>query len=235
MINNRRAASLALSGCIDSYYQYGVITDGFENVSKVATVESDNTLATVYSGPQRRVLAFRGTDDPQDWLENLLMRPEKKHVPSVYEAMRPFVPYRAPAVHGGFYKAYKRLRASLRDILEEYSEEGVRWLVTGHSLGGALANIACMSMAWERGPDLVTFGSPRWGNQHAAWIVSQKTRLQLRFINNNDIVPLLPAPVGPWTHSAPAIHVHGDNRGPISSHLIFDYRTGLTRYNGLSY
>ena len=231
MISNRRIASLAMAACVDSYYQYGVVAATSECVPKVATVEVDNTLLTIYANEDRRIMSFRGTDDPEDWMENLLMAPERTHKGRIYESMRPFVPSVEPKVHGGFYKAYKRLQPALRDLVDEYHEDGLRWIVTGHSLGGALANIACMSMRWERQPDLVTFGSPRWGNQHACWICSQKTRIMLRFTNNNDIVPMLPAPVGPWKHSSPPIRLHGENHGLVSSHLVFDYRVGLGRYN----
>ena len=57
-------------------------------------------------------------------------------------------------------------------------------------------------------------------------------RMILRFTNGNDIVPSLPAPVGPWHHAAPAIKLSGEDAWrPIGAHSIFDYRVGLNRYN----
>lgn len=232
MRSNRRIATLGLSACIDSYYQYGVLSDGSAHLSRSRTVEIQNTMAMAYKGVGTNVLVFRGTDDPLDWKENLDVWPSRIHKPRLYESITPFKPRVEAKVHGGFYDAYKRLQPALRDIVEEIEEEGDRWLITGHSLGGAIANIAALAMHWSRDPDVVTFGSPRWGNKTACWIVNQKTRGMLRFINNNDIVPLLPSVVGPWVHSSPCIQLRGDNTNPISAHEVFDYRVGLNRYNG---
>lgn len=232
MRSNRRIADLAIAACVDSYYQYGVLATGHETYAKAVTLDIENSQVTIYQAEKTNILAFRGTDDPQDWLENFDIWPAAAHKVHSYEAMRPFVPKKAPLVHGGFYKAYKRLQPSLRDLVDRYDREDCRWLLTGHSMGGAVACIAAMAMRWELDPDVVTFGAPRWGNVHACWIANQKSRSMLRFVNNNDIVPYLPTPLGPWRHSSPAVELHGENCNPFSAHLVFDYRVGLIRYNG---
>ena len=232
MRSNRRIADLAMAACVDSYYQYGVIATGHETYARAQTLDIDNSQVTVYQGDKINILAFRGTDDPQDWMENFDLWPAKAHRAHAYEAMRPFVPAQEAKVHGGFYKTYKRLQPPLRTIVDDLDDPDARWLLTGHSMGGAVACIAAMAMRWGHDPDVVTFGAPRWGNQHACWIANQKTRSMLRFVNNNDLVPTLPSPVGPWRHCSPAIQLHGDERNPFSAHLVFDYRVGLVRYTG---
>ena len=233
MLSNRRTASLACDACVDSYYRYGVICTQGDCMPKLATIENDNTLITVYGEGDKRIMAFRGTDDPVDWRENFWVMPQKTRETPSYERMRPFVPSVSPKIHGGFYGAYRRVSESIRDAFDEFSVEGGRWLLTGHSLGGALASITTTLIRFEHSPDLVTFGCPKWGNRHATWLCSQKARMILRFTNGNDVVPHLPAPVGPWNHAAPSIHLHGEDAiNPIAAHSIFDYRVGLNRYNG---
>lgn len=232
MRSNRRIATLGLDACIDSYYQYGIISDSPTTLSRTRVIEVENTTAMVYKGEGTNILVFRGSDDPMDWKENLDVFPSRIHRPRLYESISPFRPKVEAKVHGGFYGAYKRLQPALRDVVEDTELEGDRWLLTGHSLGGAVANIAALAMHWTRDPDVVTFGSPRWGNKTACWTVNQKTRGMLRFVNNNDIVPLLPCFLGPWTHSSPRIALRGDNTNPFSAHEVFDYRVGLNRYNG---
>ena len=76
--------------------------------------------------------------------------------------------------------------------------------MTGHSLGGALAAMATISLESRNIPisGLYTFGQPRiagWGMVNA-----MNRRLGdhiYRYVNNNDIVPLIPTQITPWMPS----------------------------------
>ena len=95
-------------------------------------------------------------------------------------------------VHAGFNRALDSIWPQLSAAIEQLSGKTV--VYTGHSLGGAMAVLACVR---RPGDVLVTFGQPR---------VSDKTLCQslgnaryYRFVNRADIVPLLPAGFG-YTH-----------------------------------
>ena len=231
MKSNRRIANLASQACADTYLNYRVICHDGDCVDKLGHIEVENTYCAIYGNETIRILAFRGSDDTTDWRENFWLRPAKLHKMARYEQMRPYRPYGHPAVHGGFYESYRRIAAELRDAIDEYTIEGQRWLLTGHSLGGALACITALSLRFERNPNVVTFGCPKWGNTHATWMLGQKSSMTLRFVNNNDFVPQMPGPFSRWSHSVPPIKLRGENTGLIGSHCMFDYVCGLKRYN----
>ena len=76
-------------------------------------------------------------------------------------------------VHQGFYAAYSsvapQVNSAVSALLNQFPTASI--LVTGHSLGGALATFAAVEMKTKmnvsRKMTFYTFGSPRTGNQ--AW------------------------------------------------------------------
>lgn len=233
MRSNRKVANLACEACVDSYYGYNIIVDmeASEPLSVLTTVNAENVHAAVYGNDTHRLLCFRGSDDSKDWAENMIFWPQKHRHLMSWESMKPFVPSVTPKVYGGFNAAWRKISSQIRSVTEDFNVEGVRWIIAGHSLGGALASLAVTTMRWDLDPDLVTFGCPRWGSRHAVWIAGQKSRISLRFINKGDWTPVLPSPLG-WTHGCPPIELRGDGRNIFECHDMHDYRIGLKRYNG---
>jgi len=102
-------------------------------------------------------------------------------------------------LHEGFFKGYKKMRtavlAAVRKIRKVH--KGARLVVSGHSLGGALATVAAADLVLNQGVDnieLVTFGSPRVFDKKGAEIV-QDSKLEgniYRVVNKNDPVPHMP-------------------------------------------
>ncbi|MCL7038790.1 hypothetical protein MKW94_020946 [Papaver nudicaule] len=127
-------------------------------------------------------------------------------------------------VHGGFMKAlglqkkqgwpkeivqttsrpqvaYYHIREKLRKIIQE--NEKAKFIVTGHSLGGALAAIFPVILAYHGETELLqrlegvyTFGQPRVGDQKLAEFMEEQMNLHnvrfLRYVYGNDMVPRLP-------------------------------------------
>jgi hypothetical protein len=119
------------------------------------------------------VIAFRGTDaaDPRDvlydvkfWLINWPV---------------------GGKVHGGFFRALRNLQGPLEKALKKV--DGYRLLVTGHSLGAAMATL----FASAHPPDaLYTFGCPRVGN--AKFVATLQGVKSFRYVDCCDLVARVP-------------------------------------------
>lgn len=145
------------------------------------TSNASDTQAWVYRGVGERaheiVLAFRGTQfdpvaHPKDILTDLRFNYSR---PSA-AVFGPGLPA-AARVHTGFHAAYLSVAQAVREAVDEaiasHPPSGAqpwRLVVTGHSLGGALAVLGAYDLA-QRYPgrvSMVTFGSPRVGNSEFA-------------------------------------------------------------------
>ncbi len=123
-------------------------------------VAHDNATATI-------VAAFTGTDpfSLPDWIDDL----------DVVKADFPFPGCGGAAagpcrVHRGFLEAYLQIREQVLDALSALRRlhAASPLLLTGHSLGGALATFAALDVIHllnDSVPVLYTFGKPRVGNR----------------------------------------------------------------------
>lgn len=231
-LSNRQLANIAVEACVDSYVEYGVLMVTGEAMPRVFSIRELNAHANIYRGPDCNVLCYRGTDDVADWVGNLRFTMQAPRKVKPYRNMLPFVPKANPLIHHGFWLNHGRLSMHVSKAMESMDQDKP-WIVTGHSLGGAMASISVLREVYNTAPYLVTFGAPRWGNRDACWLASQYTERMLRFRNGADIVPLLPAPIGRWKHACPEISLNGSSSSrPVGAHNIYDYRIGLQRYNG---
>ena len=123
-------------------------------------------------------LAFRGTESPLDWLT---------------DANVDRVGYRGFQVHEGFLRAYRSAYASIVSKLDVNRS----LIITGHSLGGALATLAAydLLMSGFLVNAVYTFGSPRVGCKRFAAAFNLEFRNRsYRIIHSADIVCRLPTP-----------------------------------------
>jgi hypothetical protein len=144
--------------------------DAFLN--RIATRGTDGFVAR-HPGKRITVVAFRGTEatSPEDLFVDLLTG---------------FVAWGGGSVHRGFAMAYDPIRPKLADALERREPT---LLITGHSLGAALATLAAAEHR-DRSPRLVTFGSPRVGD--ARFRVMLDGIAVRRFVNCSDVVTRVP-------------------------------------------
>lgn len=144
------------------------------------------------NGKQRvdGVLVFRGTENFRDWLSDfnvIRVRMTLPNVPAVKE----------PKVHYGFIRQYRTIDKDINGLVRKMTmEDNLETLhVTGHSLGGALASIACVALKKEF-PNLkihcYTFGSPRPGDASFSKCFEESVESSHRFLNNNDPVTATP-------------------------------------------
>jgi triacylglycerol lipase len=90
-------------------------------------------------------------------------------------------------VHNGFQTEVDDIWEDVLKVIQKHSNKKIS--ICGHSLGGAMATIAA-SRLQEHKPVLYTFGSPRVGN--AEFINNMTDVEHYRFVNNNDIVTVIP-------------------------------------------
>lgn len=140
---------------------------------------------------QAVVIAFRGTQETsyQNWAEDLWFKQLDLNYPGINNAL----------VHKGFYLAYHNttvrelVTAAAIGILEQRPDLGV--IVTGHSMGGALASFCALDLAVNfdvRDLKVITFGQPRIGNSVFAAAFGILVPNTVRMTHSHDIVPHLP-------------------------------------------
>ena len=165
------------------------------------------------------VLSFRGTSNLEDWVDNLgicstLMNTKSSHhyiftisldANSWTETDQ--VAYTTGDangyVHDGFYTAWQELEngelnTMIKSMFAGYA--GANIMITGHSLGAALAQIAALEFTQNSvytslsmgNINTITFGSPRWCDETIATLYGEVVDSNWRIVNEHDIVPTLP-------------------------------------------
>lgn len=148
-------------------------------------------------------LAFRPTRSLQNWWHNLRTQ---------------LVPWRrvqgeeeeeensGALVHKGFLHLYLSLRKWTRKTVQMHREQKqssklrpIRWIVcTGMSLGGALAELCAVDLGSAHGKSirLVTFGSPRVGNEKWHKKLQESVYSHIHYCNSDDPIPHIPCTPG---------------------------------------
>ncbi|KAK9370322.1 Alpha/Beta hydrolase protein [Lipomyces kononenkoae] len=166
-------------------------------------------------GHRRILLVFRGTDSLTNWFTNLDTTQER--YPSLSSESIPGCS--GCMVHRGFLRSYLETRAYTKPILEELKAKYPNYslLVTGHSLGGAIAILAAAELITEGYlPDIVTYGQPRVGNREFAdWVDSIVASVDVqmtRVTHRSD--PVVRVPLGiEWRHSGSEVYIA---KGPLA-------------------
>ena len=146
-----------------------------------------DTQAFVCRCKRALLISFRGTEVVQikDWFTDLM-------------AISVPAPAGVGRIHKGFACGLAAVWPQLSQaVAEEYDGRSPIW-ITGHSLGGALATLAAAQLRFNaRLPvqGLYTFGQPRVGDREfTKFLRLAMPGRVVRFINNKDIVPQVPAP-----------------------------------------
>ena len=160
------------------FYEKNDISFGEFQFGKVAYIKNKETsthvaLLKVIQETPCLVIAFRGTDEIEDWSINA----------RAYQNS-----FNKGKVHRGFRKAYLSIQKELFAALEGNT---LPIFITGHSLGAALAVLATSELFNNSCFDsCYTFGSPRVGDPE--FIKSFNTNSIYRIVNNSDIVTTVP-------------------------------------------
>ena len=188
-------AGFLLDACSVSYEDEGKCRKWAENNN---FIESFNYIDTsiqnpingtqcfVVQNPQAILIVFRGTDKTKfnDYLTNLQGAQKKTWNP-------------LGAIHEGFYDAFftvwGKFFGKTRIFPDLLKQNNRKLWITGHSLGGALAQIcAAQSELHDAIPvhSVYTYGQPRVGDKKFADVMYEKMGSRVfRVVNNKDIIP----------------------------------------------
>jgi len=156
-------------------------------------VDADGTQCFFATTADAVIVSFRGTKELGDWLANL----------NVLRTTRAY-----GTVHRGFLGAFQVVEKRLETLMAPFRGRPV--VITGHSLGGALALIAAAE--WQGKHDVFwvhTCGQPAVGKRDfQEFIEKQYGDIYFRFVNDDDVVPMVP-PF--YRHAGRLIHFGEDD------------------------
>jgi hypothetical protein len=132
------------------------------------------------SGDQWVYIAIRGTCSLVEWLGDGFIVPAK------------FPGY--GNVAGGFNGIYRELAPQIVKTLKRVAGAGTKLVITGHSLGAALAHLAAADVLsnLKLGSESYTFCGPRCGDPDFANAMRKAGLTTYRFFNTEDVVPTVP-------------------------------------------
>ncbi|MDT7734769.1 MAG: triacylglycerol lipase, partial [Mycobacterium sp.] len=168
-------------------------------------------------------VSFRGTSDAAEWVADI------DAVPDDYEPISGF-----GQVHTGFQDVYELVRADIAANLAAAASGCDQILITGHSLGAALAVLAAPDLARNMPPNtieprLITFAGPRVGVSDFAAKFDALIESCYRVVNFLDIVPYLPP--APYVHVGAQISVDSGGQVDIGwRHSLAAYQNGLSTF-----
>lgn len=207
-----------------------VASIGQTHLMKAMTVHSNIFgLVAVNASTKTVAVSFRGTETPEDWLEDFdFLEEDYKPVPNSGD------------VHRGFQMVYESVRASVIGLVQQASAGCSSLWVTGHSLGGALAVLCAPDLAVNGTPAIVpqlhTFAGPRVA--HDAIVGTSfrsffdgKIPICFRVVNLWDRVPDLPPVTALYEHVGHAVTIDGGFTLDLKhAHSLDDsYKPGLRK------
>ncbi|HEY9737799.1 MAG TPA: lipase family protein [Trichocoleus sp.] len=189
---------------------------------------TDTQVAFLHKeGSERTYVVFRGSDKSVDWMNNFQFRQQ------VY----PYGDGNSDVkFHRGFMAAYFAVRDRLLPAVKDITSPHI--VVTGHSLGGALATIAALDMQYNitskssQTISAYTFGAPRVGNRALVASYNNRVPNSYRYVFGWDIVTRIPRAWQDYTHVEKEI-VLGSRwtwkflSRRFSDHAITNYVTAL--------
>lgn len=215
----------------------------------LAFVENEETDSQVWlfsnSAKREAVIAFRGTEQIKwkDLVTDLNLAPcafsperldEDASLPFGLKILKAAMGSdNELKVHSGFLSGYDSMKRPLIALLDQLtypsddkgSHPGGKWrvIVTGHSLGGALATLCAFELSSRRGPNranqeisMYTFGAPRAGNAIFASQFNSLVPDSWRITNNRDIVPSVPRLLG-YSHVRHSVRLASDGSVTIEA------------------
>jgi triacylglycerol lipase len=190
-----------------------------------AMTKNTNIFGLMGQNPTNRTafVSFRGTSDVGEWVADL------DAVPGDYLPIGGY-----GQVHAGFQDVYELVRTAIAADLATATAGCDEILITGHSLGAALAVLAAPDIFRNMPPNtieprLITFAGPRVGLSDFASKFNADIESCFRVVNFLDIVPYLPP--APYVHVGAQISVDSGGQVQVGwRHSLAAYQQGLSAF-----
>ena len=174
------------SYCINNYTWNCATCENENKLEYIIETHGEKALMGFNDRTQNIFVAFRGSENILNWLDNIQIR---KISPYSNNTIK---------VEKGFYKAYQYLKPDLLNKLKmlKKSYNTNNLLITGHSLGAALATLFAYDILNNYSDVflnyLITFGSPRIGNKNFVESIGDFNFNHYRVTHYYDMVPHVP-------------------------------------------
>ncbi|KAK4250272.1 Alpha/Beta hydrolase protein [Corynascus novoguineensis] len=153
------------------------------------------------------VVSFRGSSSIQNWITDFIFTQVPCDLTSGCLA------------HTGFLGAWNEVADRVFDGVKAARDANPDYkiVVTGHSLGGAVATIAAAYLRKDGyETDLYTYGSPRVGNHAFVDFVTLQSGGEYRVTHADDPVPRLPPILLNYRHTSPEYWIDPDNKESVT-------------------
>nr|WP_310829188.1 lipase family protein [Paenibacillus typhae] len=183
----------------------------------------------ILESPEEIIIAFRGTSSTTNWISDIIA--SQKRFKYIKEDC---------LTHRGFTDIYSSARSEIISVLAGLPP-GKILIITGHSLGAALATLCAVDVAANTvfsSPLLYTYGSPRVGDPAFKKAFTMYVRSSYRIANTFDAVTYAPPTIYKlpkrekryyYSH-VPALNTLTFQNGAIGlNHIISSYFAELAK------
>ncbi|KAL9641522.1 hypothetical protein ABK040_013443 [Willaertia magna] len=211
----------------------GSLSDDYKLVMNYNN-DKKKVYSKAYFNPDDKtlVISFRGTvkTSIKDWSHNLDLGKKKVYFNGKYIGK----------VHSGFYKEYMLVRDDLQKLLKEYNGDASKIIITGHSQGAALAELAALDYSLSNKDakskvQLISFGQPRVGDKTHAELVDKEINDYARVVSSykggQDIVTTVPPTLFGFKQAGVEIDVSCSAKGSIKCHDMGGYLEDMKKGN----
>ncbi|MDE2104593.1 MAG: lipase family protein [Patescibacteria group bacterium] len=197
-----------IQACYDPLFLQSPETYAFADIKPDAIVygtdpDQSRPYGVVYTDWQLGIVcALRGTQTVSEWMVDA-------EAPLVSVHWLP-----GTRAHEGFLNVAKTLDAGEIPLASYIANRSRTVLLAGHSLGAALASLVAVQLG---AADLLTFGSPRVGDDDFVKGGASRLASDTRYVTDKDLVPTVPLrldPFFPYAHLCQASVLHVDAATP---------------------
>lgn len=185
-------------------------------------------------------LSFRGSQTIDDWKVDFnLNQTALSATYATDDHHFSMKPEKKPRIHQGFLSRYRMLRPQILETIKTVDpKKSSTLVVTGHSLGAALATLAGLDLVLAGYTNVIVynFASPRVGDRSFTELVDQSMKVY-RIVNSSDLIPTLPLSVQPnmttpnqpsfYSHCGSALYFSDNWLSLLNNHNIAIYMKNL--------
>ena len=178
--------------CVDKKWDC-LTCDKNKNITKIILHSGEKIIIGEDIENDYGFVAFRGSSNIQNWIDNIQF--EKTCI------------HKNICVETGFYKLFN----NIKNVIYKNIPKNNNILITGHSLGSAEATLLAFDLCYKKNISLITFGSPRIGNQEFVNHFKKCNIYSKRITHYFDMIPHLPQEKLGYFHIPNEIWYNQDN------------------------